>query len=146
MRSAPLYAMVLLVIAACTASPPGSPAGEEARQHVVDASQAADTVHLSLGETVRIHPADLILRFEEVVGDSRCRPDVQCVWEGSVRVLLMVALAAGGASDAMLESSGAAGGTSSTTAGVYRITLLRDITPPPGQAGRYRIALELRRL
>ncbi len=143
MRSAPLYSIALFVIAACTASPPGSPANEESRQHILDASKVADTVHLSLGETVRIHPADLILRFEEVVGDSRCRPDVQCVWEGSVRVRLMVALAAGGASDATLESSGR---TSSTTAGGYRITLLRDITPPPGQAGRYRIALELRRL
>lgn len=146
MRTAPVGSILLvLVTLACTGSPPGSPAQEQSRQHILDATQAADTVQVSLGEAVRVHPADLILRFEEVVGDSRCPATVQCVWAGSLTARLTIGLAAGGSMEAILESNGAAG-TSSTSAGGYRITLLPDVSPPAGEQGRYRIELELRRL
>lgn len=147
MRTAPVGSILLVFVTlACTGSPPGSPAQEQSRQHILDATQAVDTVQLSLGEVVRVHPADLILRFEEVVGDSRCPATVQCVWAGSLTARLTIGLAAGGSMEAILESNGAAGGTSSTTAAGYRITLLPDVSPPAGEQGRYRIELELRRL
>ena len=145
MRIPIIGSILFLFTLGCSGSSPGSPAREQSRQHVLDASKAADTVHLALGETVRVHPADLILRFEEVLADSRCPATVQCVWEGSLRARVMIAVAAGGVTEAILESSGG-GEMSSTTAGGYRITLLRDVFPPAGDEGRYRIALELRRL
>lgn len=46
---------------------------------------------LQVGETVAIDGEGLTLAYERLLEDSRCPPDVQCVWAGNGRILLTVA-------------------------------------------------------
>jgi hypothetical protein len=45
-------------------------------------------ISLSIGQSVVIKGEDLIIKFEEVLEDSRCPRDVTCIWEGRVRCLV----------------------------------------------------------
>ena len=45
-------------------------------------------IKVSLGETVNM--GDIILEFVEVLEDSRCPKDVDCVWAGQARVKVVV--------------------------------------------------------
>ena len=144
MRTTLLTSIPLLLVLACTATP-SSPGREESQQQALDASDQPDTVHLSPGEMIQLQSPELKLRFEEVLADSRCLPDVECIWEGSVRVRLSLEQADTESRDVTLESSDAAGGSSSTDATGYHLTLLREVEPAPGGDGRHRIAIEIQR-
>lgn len=43
---------------------------------------------LKVGEEARLPDEDLSLRFDSVVGDSRCPKDVTCIWEGDAEIEL----------------------------------------------------------
>lgn len=45
---------------------------------------------LRAGTTTRIEGTSLRVTFVEVVNDSRCPPDVQCIWEGDATVRIRV--------------------------------------------------------
>ncbi|HEX9950379.1 MAG TPA: hypothetical protein VGB53_01305 [Rubricoccaceae bacterium] len=49
---------------------------------------ATDSVRIALGETAQVGAVPV--RFVSVVEDSRCPPDVSCVWAGRARVQLVV--------------------------------------------------------
>ncbi len=58
---------------------------------------------LTVGEWARIDEADLLVRFVEVVSDSRCPSNalILCVWEGDGTVLVEIAPQGG---DALLDT------------------------------------------
>ena len=65
------------------------------------------------------------------MNDSRCAPDVQCVWEGDAEIALQWRAAGGGSQDLRLHTS-AKGGSTSARAGSRTITLValeRGIAP-----------------
>jgi hypothetical protein len=81
---APAFA---LLMAACASAEPNAPVV------AVDRTVAADAgaeVTLAPGETAEISSVDLRVRFNRVLGDSRCptKAGVMCVWAGSVVVEL----------------------------------------------------------
>ena len=41
---------------------------------------------LAVGESVSVQGASFVLGFEQVLDDSRCPADVQCVWAGDARL------------------------------------------------------------
>ena len=45
---------------------------------------------LSIGETASIQGEDLQLKFPEVINDSRCPRDVNCVWQGQASSLVEI--------------------------------------------------------
>jgi hypothetical protein len=45
---------------------------------------------LAVGESVRVSPGDLVVRFAAVTADSRCPRSVQCVWAGDAAVRLEI--------------------------------------------------------
>lgn len=139
MRAAGLLLLVT-VAAACrgTSAPATGDAAAESR------STAAldDTLRISLGEGVRVQPAGTLVSFDSVLGDSRCRPDVTCVWAGSVRVRLTFSANAGSGARADLETNTE---PRSTPFGGDVFTLLPEVEPAAGSAGRYRIALRVQR-
>lgn len=56
------------------------------------AHAALDTeVTLGLGQAVVLTGEDLSVGFDAVRSDSRCPPDVQCVWEGDATVAVSLA-------------------------------------------------------
>jgi hypothetical protein len=89
-----------------------------------------------------VSPAGTLVTFDSVLGDSRCRPDVTCVWAGSVRVRLTFSANAGSGASAELETNT---DPRSTTFGGDVFTLLPEVEPPAGSAGRYRISLRVQR-
>jgi hypothetical protein len=43
---------------------------------------------MRVGETVEVDGEGLTLIYERLLEDSRCRPDVQCIWAGNGRILV----------------------------------------------------------
>ena len=73
----PLHALALLVLAACASTATG-PAGNPGPAD-------GDTFGMVPGTTVPL-PGEGALRYASVVNDSRCMPDVQCIWAGDAEV------------------------------------------------------------
>jgi hypothetical protein len=73
-----LPALALFALAACAATATGTRGG---------ATGPADGDRFSLapGATVTL-PGEGTLRYARLVDDSRCMPDVQCVWAGDAEV------------------------------------------------------------
>ena len=69
----------LLVLAACAANPP-------ARGPV----KVGEEFTLALGESVGIEQKNVIVKFEQVIEDSRCPMNARCIWEGNARLALRV--------------------------------------------------------
>lgn len=82
-----LSAFAALTLAACTTAP-ASPAA--------DASRVADgaSVVLAPGESAMLAD-DSRMDYVKLDGDSRCRPDVQCVWAGDATIVMRWTPAAG---------------------------------------------------
>lgn len=76
------YAFALLALAAC--------GGRQTVEPPVTAV-LGEVVHVRLGQEIVVSSPDARIRFEAVAEDSRCPPDVVCVWAGNARVQLRVA-------------------------------------------------------
>ena len=96
-RIASLLAIGLL--AGCAALPDG-------------ASPAPDDSQLTLGiGQSSLLADDSLLSYTRLVNDSRCAPDVQCVWEGDAEIALRWQPSGGSAQDVRLHTSSKVGAT-----------------------------------
>ena len=116
-RIVSLFAIALLT--SCAALPNG-------------ATPAADgsTVTLGIGQSTLLADNSL-LTYTHLVNDSRCAPDVQCVWEGDAEIALQWRAAGTGTQELHLHTNGK-GGATSARAGSRTITLTaleRGIAP-----------------
>ena len=116
-RIVSLFAIALLT--SCAAPPNG-------------ATPAADgsTVTLGIGQSTLLADNSL-LTYTHLVNDSRCAPDVQCVWEGDAEIALQWRAAGTGTQELHLHTNGK-GGATSARAGSRTITLTaleRGIAP-----------------
>ena len=127
-RIATLLALALLASCASTTQDPGANAG-------VPAPTGTDiplTLPLGLGESAAL-PDGSRLTYLRLVNDSRCPPDVQCVWAGDAEIRLRWQPARGGpASEASLHTSTLQGRQADRAFGPYRVhleALERGIAP-----------------
>lgn len=114
-----IASLTLLLAAGCAALPNG-------------ATPAADgsTLTLGIGQSTLLADNSL-LTYTRLVNDSRCAPNVQCVWEGDAEIALQWRAAGGGTQDLRLHTSGKAG-TTSGRAGTRTLALValeRGIAP-----------------
>lgn len=87
------YSMVtaiLLTLAACSSQP----LAEDPGGRSTDPASLDRPFRIRLDQTVAVAGTDLQVTFDDLV-DSRCPTGVECVWEGSARVTLDAAAAAG---------------------------------------------------
>ena len=128
--------LLTIALASCASGPSEQVEGPAAQQ--ARTASLGDTVRLAIGTRVRIAPSGPTIAFERVVSDSRCPPDVMCVWAGSVRARLAVSEGAQSAKVVELESN-----TEPRTAnvGAYRIELLREVEPAPRASTAYVIQI-----
>jgi hypothetical protein len=126
-----LLATTFAIVACRSAAEPPAP------QQTV---QLNDTAKVALGQTVRVPSASLVITFTAVTSDSRCPPNVQCVWAGSVRARLNITDTAGAAVIVELESNAA---PHSVRVGRYEIRLLPEVQPAKGETGPYVISLQV---
>ncbi|RZA18125.1 MAG: hypothetical protein EOP93_11950 [Lysobacteraceae bacterium] len=106
-----LALLPLCLASACAALPNG-------------ASPTADgsLVQLGIGQSTLLANNSL-LTYTRLVNDSRCAPDVQCVWEGDAEIAVRwQAAGGGGAQDVRLHTS-ARGGPTSARVGNRSVTL-----------------------
>lgn len=73
-----LIAVPLLILAACSAAATGVRVGGPRLSD-------GDSFRMRPGTSVAV-PGEGTLRYVKVVNDSRCKPDVQCVWAGDAEV------------------------------------------------------------
>ena len=95
---------------------------------VVPASAArrAETVRVPINKEKKFPKAKLSVRFVELVEDSRCPTDTQCVWAGNAKIKIRVTMN-GRTHDLSLDTNGP---HQAATAEGYTIKLL-SLTPAP---------------
>lgn len=126
LRSLALVPLVVLLAAAgCNGSKTAAPA-DASTTVAVD-----EPFRLSLGESVEIEGQ--VLRFVDVVEDSRCPTDVACVWEGRAKVQLAATLEGEDTRQVLTLPYGSMSEeeSASWTIGELTVTLL-DVLPHPG--------------
>lgn len=108
-----------LLLSACAAMPNGA-------MPVADGSD----VTLGLGQSTLLADNSL-LTYVRLVDDSRCAPDVQCVWEGNAEIALRWQPRDAGARDIRLHTSPKGGPTAAQLDGrsVALVGLERGIAP-----------------
>jgi hypothetical protein len=92
----------------------------------VSAAKRAETLRVQINKEKRFPKAKLSVRFVELVEDSRCPADAQCVWAGNAKIKIRVTLNGRG-HDLSLDTNGA---HQSATAEGYTIKLV-GLTPAP---------------
>lgn len=107
-----LFGLTLVTAPGCSSSAPTAPVGE--------------TFTLGIGGRVSIVGTPLVLTFQRLVEDSRCPPDVTCVWSGNARIELDVRI--GTEHTAVLLNTHV--DAREAIVDVFRITLV-ELTPPP---------------
>ncbi|MEH6421871.1 hypothetical protein [Pseudomonas sp. CGJS7] len=85
MKPLPAVSMLscILALTACAHAAPGeaSPTPAPAESNDSERVQAGGSVTLQPGGSVTLHDRSR-LRFVGVTSDSRCKPNVQCIWAG----------------------------------------------------------------
>lgn len=82
---------------------------------------------IETGKSVYVKGARLTIKFVEVVEDSRCPRDVNCIWAGNAKLKLLVSKGKKRSQEVELNS-----GIEPTTVTVFGYDLsLKDLTPYP---------------
>ena len=92
-----LTAIAAITLAACTTAP-ASPAADVPR--VADGT----SIELTPGQSAQLADASRI-QYLRLVSDSRCPPDVQCVWAGDAVIALRWTPTSGAAQDFELHTT-----------------------------------------
>lgn len=110
---------LLLAVAAAGCSSKGRVGAPSSRNNGVTLDQEFE---LAPGQSALIGPEPLRVTFEAVTADSRCPPEVQCVWEGDA--VAKVLAATGSQSAVSYELHTHTGYATQITHGAYRIRLV----------------------
>ena len=78
---ASILAATALALAGCSSVASGSGGDATSGDRIADGS----TFSMQPGQSVTLAD-DGVLRYERLVNDSRCMPDVQCVWAGNAEL------------------------------------------------------------
>lgn len=125
-RSIATLAFAPLLLAACAMQPTTGQPGGSGSGSTVDQGQLT----LGVGQSANLADGSL-LAYTRLVNDSRCAPDVQCVWEGDAEIALRWKPASGAARDINLHTS-PKGGSTTASIGQRRVTLVsleRGVAP-----------------
>lgn len=128
-----LLALILLTSCASAAQAPDTAATPAAHPSTGITAQAdAHMITLNIGEQATLADNSR-LTYLSLINDSRCPPDVQCVWAGDAEIQLRWQPShGGGAKEVSLHTSPMRGAQTEVTLGVYRIkleSLARGIAP-----------------
>jgi hypothetical protein len=113
-KSILLATMIVFVAAACQEDGPDDPI-------IVS---VYTQFNIAFDQEASIKDENLILKFAEVVEDSRCPDDVQCIWEGRLVITINannqpLELSIGGQSEPIVTMEG------------HRITIVEVVEPTP---------------
>lgn len=90
------------------------------------AAQHTETVRVQINKEKRFPKSKLSVRFVELVEDSRCPTDTNCIWAGNAKIKIRV-VASGRSQELTLDTNGP---QQAATAEGYSIKLI-GLTPAP---------------
>ena len=119
-RIVPFVVLSVLLLAACSSSnKPSVTVG------------LGETFTIGVGKTAQITGEDLLVTFDEVIGDSRCAENVTCVWEGVAASKLTIEYQ--GETYTIVLNQGGGTETASTQFAGYEIVHRLDPYPRAGE-------------
>lgn len=107
--------------------------------------ELGESFWLGMGESAHVKGEELSLRFQDVLNDSRCPPNVQCIWAGEVQLTLDVSRNDHGHS--LLFKVGPAGDVAEFDEYMIAISGVEPPKPEQGtiEESDYRIELRVKR-
>ena len=86
-----------------------------------------ETFTIGIGQTAQITDEDMVITFNEIIGDSRCPKGVTCIWAGVVSARVTIDYKG----DSYPLALNQPGLTSPVTEVFFNYTLTYDISPYP---------------
>lgn len=107
--------------------------------------ELGESFWLGMGETAHIEGEDLSLTLKDVLNDSRCPPNVHCIWAGEVQ--LIVASRKGDHQKDLRFKVGPVGDVAEFDEYVFAISSIEPPMPEQGtiEESDYRIELRVKR-
>jgi len=94
---------------------------------------AGQDVTLRLGQEAAVQGKDLTVRYTRVVADSRCRPGMQCIWQGEATLAFLLKEPGRGESTTAELHSGPRTGPQATSFAASRVELV-SVSEDGGEA------------
>lgn len=128
-----LIAMIFLLSAGCATTGNTANTGDTSKHTAENADPRTvddSRVTLGLGQEAQLSDGSR-LSYTSLIDDSRCPPDVQCVWAGDAEIELRWKPARGSAQNLRLHTSKQGGATSAKIGGrtLSLVSLERGIAP-----------------
>jgi hypothetical protein len=129
-----LFAFAVVTVGAGSSVAAGQPAaaGPAAAPSTVSAPAGPD-VTLRLGQEAAVQGKDLTVRYTRVVADSRCRPGMQCIWQGEATLAFLLKQPGRGESTTAELHSGLRTGPQATSFAGSRVELV-SVSEDGGEA------------
>ncbi|WP_235204784.1 hypothetical protein [Amycolatopsis mediterranei] len=123
-----LFAFAVVTVgagsAAASGPPAPGPASPPAPAEDTVSAPAGHDVTLRLGQEAAVQGKDLTVRYTRVVADSRCRPGMQCIWQGEATLAFLLKEPGRGESTTAELHSGPRTGPQATSFAASRIELV----------------------
>jgi hypothetical protein len=122
--AAGLFAFAVVAVGAGSSVASGQPVpARPAAPSTVSAAPQGD-VTLHLGQEAAIQGKDLTVRYLRVVSDSRCRPNMTCIWQGEATLAFLLSEPGRGESTTAELHSGPRTGPQATSFAASRVELV----------------------
>ncbi|MDX3195782.1 hypothetical protein PV458_45910 [Streptomyces sp. MN03-5084-2B] len=127
------FAVVTVGAGSAVASGQPSPPGPAAPPSSTVSTPAGHDVTLRRGQEAAVEGKDLTVRYLRVVADSRCRPGMQCIWQGEAALAFLLKEPGRGESTTAELHSGLRTGPQETSFASSRIELV-SVSEDGGEA------------
>jgi hypothetical protein len=122
--AAGLFALAVVAVGAGSSIAAGQGApGRPSAPSTVSTAPAGD-VTLRVGQEAAVQGKDLSVRYTRLVSDSRCRPNMTCIWQGEATLAFLLSEPGRGESTTAELHSGPRTGPQATTFAASRIELV----------------------
>jgi hypothetical protein len=121
--AAGLFALAVVTVGAGSAVA-AAPAPPEVPAPSTVSTPAGHDVTLRLGQEAAVQGKDLTVRYTRLVADSRCRPGMQCIWQGEATLAFLLKEPGRGESTTAELHSGPRTGPQATSFAASRIELV----------------------
>ncbi|WP_439381955.1 hypothetical protein [Amycolatopsis lexingtonensis] len=130
-----LFAFAVVTVGAGSSVATGLPAapGPAAPPSPTVSAPAGHDVTLRLGQEAAVQGKDLTVRYTRVVSDSRCRPNMTCVWQGEATLAFLLKEPGRGESTTAELHSGPRTGPQATSFAASRVELV-SVSEDGGEA------------
>jgi hypothetical protein len=124
-----LFAFAVVVVGAGSSvaagqAAPAPAAGPPSASGSTVSTAAGHDVTLRLGQEAAVEGKDFTVRYTRLVADSRCRPGMQCFWQGEATLAFLLKEPGRGESTTAELHSGARTGPEATTFAASRVELV----------------------